>query len=194
MVEGGRGEIRSCLAAGQLVEQRAEADLVEPTAELVQAGQFPRGVLVGGQRGEPVFQPVVGERKAGTQLCQLLLAVLLQGLQVLQAGRQPGRTAAAGLAGAEFLPLGELVRLPARASAASSSRESSSRSPALPAAPTSSARACLRSRWPSRRPRPLRSPVALASWSGRAAKTSAEKMLRVLAMAAYRRIRLLPSA
>jgi hypothetical protein len=40
-VESGRGEVRPGLPAGQLIQQRAEAGLGKPAAQLIKPGQFP---------------------------------------------------------------------------------------------------------------------------------------------------------
>ncbi len=52
VIEGRSGQVRAGLDAAELVEQRCQAQVVEPGGELVQPGQLPGRVLVSGQRRE----------------------------------------------------------------------------------------------------------------------------------------------
>ena len=149
------------LAAGQLVQQRAQAQLVEVAAQLVQPRQLPGRVLVGGQRREPRRR---GRRAAGGSArisVRAPLAVGPAGRQLVQARRQP-RQAVVGARPAASRPAGAAASLSA---AARSSRDSSG--------PGSDQRArpAARSARRSRRPSPAPSPAAAASRAGSASQT-----------------------
>ena len=108
VVEDGRGQFGPGLAPRQLVEQRAQAGLVEPDAEVIQPGQPPGGLLIGDQRGEQRPGLVGDLAGRGPQVAaeqgELVAAIGLQLLKLIESGRQPGQPAA----GAQLLPLGEL--------------------------------------------------------------------------------------
>ncbi len=83
MVEGGDGHVRVRLATGQLVQQRAEADVIEPDAELIEPRQLPCRVLVRGQ-GREQRLGLVRNPDVGAQRGELPLALRAETLQLAE--------------------------------------------------------------------------------------------------------------
>ncbi len=103
LVERGRGEVGRGLAAGQLVQELAEAQLVERAAELIEPGQLPGGFLVGRELGKQ--RPgVLGQPYVVPQHGQLPLGLGYHARQLGETRREPRRAAVGG----QFLPVGEL--------------------------------------------------------------------------------------
>ena len=178
VLERRRGQVRPGLPAGQLVQQRAQAQLVEVAAQLVQPRQLPGRVLVGGQRRQPL-------RRVGGQP-QVARASAVRA----RSQSAPPAASSSRLAGSRGRPWSvRACSQSASCAAASLERRGQLLAGQLGAGPAPAPAACRRSARRSRRPSPAPSPAAAASRAGSASQTPGASTRSVCPTAAYSRSR-----